>query len=73
MLTCDQGKSAYAGEGGHIQVHPLQISRELNNAVNPLPKAPQALEPVPHWAVAEDQLSFLWVGSETVQQLVLKF
>lgn len=63
-LTCDQSESTYAGEGGDVQIHPLQISGELDDAVNPLPEAPQALEPVPHWPVAEDQLPFFWVGSE---------
>lgn len=65
-LTCDQGEGAYAGEGGDVQIHPLQIGRELYDAVNPLPKSPQALEPVPHRPVAEDQLPFLRVGSETL-------
>lgn len=64
-LTGHQGEGTQAGEGGDVQVHPLQISRELEDAVDPLPEAPQALEPVPHRAVAEDQLPFLRVGSET--------
>lgn len=67
-LTCDKGKGANAGEGGDVQVHPLQIGGEFNNAVNPLPKSPQALEPVPHWPIAEDQLPFFRVGPETVWQ-----
>lgn len=47
-LTGDQGEGAYTGEGGDVQVHPLQIGRKFNNAVNPFAKAPETLEPVPH-------------------------
>lgn len=61
LLTGDQCKSAYAGEGGHIQVHPLKAGGELNNTVDPLAEAPQALQPMPHRAIAEDELSFLRV------------
>lgn len=64
LLTGDQSEGADAGEGGDVQVHPLQIGGELNDAVNPLPEAPQALEAVPHRAVTEDQLPCLWVRSE---------
>lgn len=66
-LTGDQGEGAHAGEGGHVQVHPLQVGGEFHDAVDPLPEAPQALEPVPHRPVAEDQLPFLGAGSETAQ------
>lgn len=64
-LTGDQGEGAYAGKGGDVQVHPLQVAGEFNDAVNPLPEAPQALEPVPHRSIAEDQFPVLRAGSET--------
>lgn len=67
-LTGQQGQSAHAREGGHVQVHPAQASRELKDAVDPLAEAPQALEARPHRAIAEDQPGFLRVGPETGRQ-----
>lgn len=72
-LTCDQGEGADAGEGGDVQTHPLQVGGELHDAVDPLAEATQALQPVPHGTVAEDQLPFLRVGSDTRGQLNINY
>lgn len=65
-LTSDKRESADAGERRDVQVHPLQVAGEFNDAVNPLPEAPQTLEPVPHRPIAEDQLPSFRVRSATV-------
>lgn len=65
FLTGQQGEAADTGEGGQVQVHPLQAAGELEDAVDPVPEASQAPEPGPHRAVAEHQPPLLWAGPGT--------
>lgn len=55
--TCDHGQGRDAGEGRDVDVHVLQVGGKLNNGIDPLPEAADALQPVQDYPVAEDKLA----------------
>lgn len=61
-LTCDHGQGSDAGEGRDVNVHVLQVGGKLNNGIDPLSKAADALQPVQDHPVAEDELALRRVG-----------
>lgn len=62
-LTCDDDQRCETGEGGNVQFHPVQGLRELQDGVDPVAEAPDALHFVQHGAIAEDELLRFRVGS----------
>ena len=58
-LTCDDDKCCETGKGGHIQIHTMEVLREIHDGVYPVPKTADALHAMEHRAVAEDQLTLL--------------
>ena len=61
-LTGDYDQGCEAGEGGDVQLHAMETLRKLQNRVNPVPKASDALHFMKHSPIAEDELVHFSIG-----------
>lgn len=55
-LTSDDDQRRQAGEGGNVQLHPVEGLGKLQDGVDPVPEASDTLRFVQHGAFAEDEL-----------------
>lgn len=63
-LTSDQDQRCQTGEGGNVELHPMEGLGKLQDGGDPVPEASDTLRFVKHGAVAEDELLRFRTGAE---------
>lgn len=62
-LTSDYDQRRQTGEGGDVELHPMEGLGKLQDGVDPVAEAPDTLRFVQHGAFAEDELLRFRIGA----------
>ena len=63
VTTGDDDEGCETGEGGDVELHAVESLRKLQDGVDPVSKASDALRFVKHGPVAEDELFRFRIGT----------